>query len=500
MSTGKPAKSRAKVSSNSKTKAELESTIAELRAELDRLSNPNPIDRLVLGRCDECAMIVDDEGIVKYVSPNVGRVFCGKSTETVEGQSVAKILGDWSIDAIPAKGDEPNVFTREMEDAQGNQLVLNIVFEVFKSEIGSTLIRSHRIGNYDMKHVAEVQRQRYERMVEGLSRKYFFIGTDKDSRVTYISPSVRDVLGYEPDFVIGHDWREFMDMNLEMNGKAEEFERRRFAGIENPCQQFLVNHADGSQRLIEILEVSVIGKDGQILEAESICQDITDLQSSQGSDRSGQEFAVAEQSNELHHAKQLYTSMVDLQTQFIVRWLPNGVRTFVNQAYCEYARKSARELLGQPIFRMQDAAASSAMTRDLQRLTPANPSFIRQISFLDEFGNEVAQQWTDHGLFDLNGNLIEVQSVGRDITAMRRRLVQDAESAAFRQLLDSLSPRERQVMDLVTTGKANKVIASTLQLSVKTVEKHRSSMMRKLQVQSVAQLVRSVLRVEGDRA
>ena len=48
-------------------------------------------------------------------------------------------------------------------------------------------------------------------------------------------------------------------------------------------------------------------------------------------------------------------------------------------------------------------------------------------------------------------------------------------------------------------GKANKVIASNLQLSVKTVEKHRSSMMRKLQVQSVAQLVRLVIRVEGDR-
>ena len=68
----------------------------------------------------------------------------------------------------------------------------------------------------------------------------------------------------------------------------------------------------------------------------------------------------------------------------------------------------------------------------------------------------------------------------------------------FRARMEALSPREKQVMGLVTEGMANKVIASTLDLSVKTVEKHRSSMMRKLEMQSVAGLVRNVLSVEGD--
>ena len=54
------------------------------------------------------------------------------------------------------------------------------------------------------------------------------------------------------------------------------------------------------------------------------------------------ECSVAERTAELNHATQLYRSVVELQTQFIVRWLPDGTRTFVNPAYCEYACKPAK--------------------------------------------------------------------------------------------------------------------------------------------------------------
>jgi FixJ family two-component response regulator len=52
-----------------------------------------------------------------------------------------------------------------------------------------------------------------------------------------------------------------------------------------------------------------------------------------------------------------------------------------------------------------------------------------------------------------------------------------------------LTPREREVMDLVIAGKANKVIALELGLSMKTVEFHRAHMMKKMKVDSVAELV-----------
>lgn len=58
------------------------------------------------------------------------------------------------------------------------------------------------------------------------------------------------------------------------------------------------------------------------------------------------------------------------------------------------------------------------------------------------------------------------------------------------QKLAELTKREREVMDMVVQGHANKVIAFDLGLSEKTVEVHRSRVMRKLNVRSLAELVR----------
>lgn len=63
--------------------------------------------------------------------------------------------------------------------------------------------------------------------------------------------------------------------------------------------------------------------------------------------------------------------------------------------------------------------------------------------------------------------------------------------------INSLSQRERQILDLVLAGEPNKLIATQLDLSQKTVEKHRSSLMRKLGAQNVVHLVRKVLGQDG---
>jgi len=54
----------------------------------------------------------------------------------------------------------------------------------------------------------------------------------------------------------------------------------------------------------------------------------------------------------------------------------------------------------------------------------------------------------------------------------------------------SLSKREREVMDLVVAGGANKVIAARLGINQRTVETHRAAVMKKLKAQSIADLVR----------
>lgn len=60
--------------------------------------------------------------------------------------------------------------------------------------------------------------------------------------------------------------------------------------------------------------------------------------------------------------------------------------------------------------------------------------------------------------------------------------------------VDLLTPREREVLQLVSEGHTNSSIADVLSISVKTVEKHRANLMNKLEVNDLASLVRESIR------
>jgi len=79
-----------------------------------------------------------------------------------------------------------------------------------------------------------------------------------------------------------------------------------------------------------------------------------------------------------------------------------------------------------------------------------------------------------------------------DVPFSLQTATQDNESrrADFDRLLASLTPREKEVMDLVVTGRHNREIAEVLGISARTVEVHKARMMTKLGVDGVPDLVR----------
>lgn len=77
------------------------------------------------------------------------------------------------------------------------------------------------------------------------------------------------------------------------------------------------------------------------------------------------------------------------------------------------------------------------------------------------------------------------QAIRFDIASREKHLLK----SQMVRLMASLTSREREVLDLVIEGYSNKVIASRLGLSHKTIEYHRSKMMEKLQVGSIPELV-----------
>ena len=88
------------------------------------------------------------------------------------------------------------------------------------------------------------------------------------------------------------------------------------------------------------------------------------------------------------------------------------------------------------------------------------------------------------------GRQLLLDRVHEAIDRDRRARLLGAQRRSVAMRVGRLTPREREVMALVVAGKANKVIAMDLGLCEKTIEVHRAHVMRKMEAESLAELVR----------
>ena len=77
------------------------------------------------------------------------------------------------------------------------------------------------------------------------------------------------------------------------------------------------------------------------------------------------------------------------------------------------------------------------------------------------------------------------QAIGKTVWAQQRW----NEVLSIQRRLDTLTPREREVMELIVTGKLNKQVADELGTVEKTIKVHRARVIEKMQVESLAELV-----------
>ena len=116
-----------------------------------------------------------------------------------------------------------------------------------------------------------------------------------------------------------------------------------------------------------------------------------------------------------------YRGIVEDQTEFVTRFLPDGTLTYVNDAVCRYFEKDRAELLGQSVFSLSQIPEDDQekLGLDLHSLDTQNPVQSVEHRVLDPSGHIRWTQWTNRALFDDNGTLVEIQGVGRDITGQK---------------------------------------------------------------------------------
>ena len=115
---------------------------------------------------------------------------------------------------------------------------------------------------------------------------------------------------------------------------------------------------------------------------------------------------------------------------------------------------------------------------------------------------DIAVEAVKKGAFDFLQKPIRYQDlldrIQRAIVKHQKLHKSLGEHERIRSLLEQLTPREREVLDLMTQGKQNKAIAQVLDVSPRTIEIHRARVMEKMNAHSVAELVRMTLD-QGER-
>ncbi|RWM22898.1 MAG: PAS domain S-box protein [Mesorhizobium sp.] len=144
---------------------------------------------------------------------------------------------------------------------------------------------------------------------------------------------------------------------------------------------------------------------------------------------------------ELADSEQRYRNVVEAQTEYIIRVAPDGRMSFANDAYCRLVGKTREELLSPDWHYFNSfSAAFGSFDEIIGRVTPERPVCeVEETGALSD-GREIHIHWTDRGIFDDSGKLIEIQSIGRDI----------AEQKLARQALEASEQRYRSVVELQT--------------------------------------------------
>lgn len=134
----------------------------------------------------------------------------------------------------------------------------------------------------------------------------------------------------------------------------------------------------------------------------------------------------------LKESEQRYRSVVEDQSEFIMRFHPDGTLVFVNEAYGKYFGVDRTAILGKNIFTIIPPRHLDAFRAHLATLTAECPVRTTDSHITTPEGNILWQRWNNRAIFDTAGGVAEYQSVGRDITG--RKIAETALVQAHRNL------------------------------------------------------------------
>ncbi|MDO9550342.1 MAG: PAS domain S-box protein [Methanoregula sp.] len=149
----------------------------------------------------------------------------------------------------------------------------------------------------------------------------------------------------------------------------------------------------------------------------------------------------------IRESEERYRNVVEDQTEFICRFTPDGIITFVNDAYCRYFGLNKSVCIGSPHKVLLPDEEIQFMKQHLASLTPENPTGTIEHRILLPDGKIRWHFWTDRACFGADGKVTEFQSVGIDTTEKQEHVQKIRESEDRFRMITELSPFPISILD-----------------------------------------------------
>ena len=160
----------------------------------------------------------------------------------------------------------------------------------------------------------------------------------------------------------------------------------------------------------------------------------------------------------VRQSEERYRILVEDSPAMICRYRPDLTLTFGNQPLARYLECTTDELPGVNLGNWLSAEQRDAFVQRLATLTPEQPVSAAEIN-LQLPGREHAWWvWSDRGVFDERGQLVEIQAVGRDNTEVRRtqqQLTQSAKMATLGEMATGLAHEINQPLNVMRMAIVN---------------------------------------------
>ena len=255
----------------------------------------------------------------------------------------------------------------------------------------------------------------YRALVE--TQTEFILRQRPDGILTFVNEAYSRYVGSPREFMLRGDWNDF---ELIADEDRERHDRHLAALTpEQPTASMELRAVlpDGSEHWELWVDTGIFARDGTLVEIQSVGREVT-------------ERKLAELA--LRKSEARYRALVETQTEFVLRQLPEGRLTFVNEAYCRYVGLP-REFVLSADFNGLDMMVPEDRTRfgmHLRGLTPESPTAVMETRAVLPNGAFRWERWIDTAVFDETGRLVELQSTGRDITEQKRSELALRESEA----------------------------------------------------------------------